>query len=471
VGSLLTAVAALATLALAAAAPAAGPQYFLTTYHDQVIGVRTVTASDVDVDGRAIALTEVDDQTRLSARGVTTRTITRRREYTDADGYGVSLSETRLESGQRVETEIAVDEGAVLFRTVVAGRRQAFRARRDGPVLFDLDGEALARRGMLAVGRSLKEFVVARVELGIAQLEVTVVGRFEDEAGGERFRLSVSNVNGAGEPWEIVCDGAGRTVELRIGPMVMRRVAREQARLPRIAPVLENRIPTEPVVRLDEVRRMRLFVTVAADVRTDVFARSMYVEPWREPDGRFRLTLSEARPDGRLERAELSDRDRARFLSASPLVESDAPAIARTAEDVAGGEDEPLVKALRLTRWVYRTLSKRSTGPATASALEALRAGAGDCTEHAALFTALARAAGIPARQALGLVHDGTGFQFHAWAEVHASDQWVPADPTLGRLGVPGIYILLGREGELIEYHSRANALQGRTQMMLIDTQ
>jgi transglutaminase-like putative cysteine protease len=99
---------------------------------------------------------------------------------------------------------------------------------------------------------------------------------------------------------------------------------------------------------------------------------------------------------------------------------------------------------------------------------------------------ALSRAAGLPARQVLGLVHDGSGFQFHAWAEVFVEDplapvalkdrgragsagRWVPLDPTFGRVGVPGLYIMLGREDGLIDYRSRANSLQGRTSMRIVE--
>lgn len=250
----------------------------------------------------------------------------------------------------------------------------------------------------------------------------------------------------------------------------MRRVSRNKARLPREVAVLENRIPTERVSHLGDIRTMRVFATVPSDVRSDVFMESTYCSSWREPDGRFRLVLREVRPDGRPAGVELSQSERKRFLSPSPMVECNNRDISARAHQIVGERREPLLRALLIARWVYRNLSKRSTGPATASALETLRGRAGDCTEHATLFTALARAADLPARQALGLVHDGEGFQFHAWAEVHDGRTWVPVDPTLGRMGVPGVYILLGREGDLVEYHSRANALQGRTRMMLIDT-
>jgi hypothetical protein len=64
--------------------------------------------------------------------------------------------------------------------------------------------------------------------------------------------------------------------------------------------------------------------------------------------------------------------------------------------------------------------------------LELLDARRGACTEYALLFTTLARAAGIPARQVSGLAYQGDGTQTfvgHAWNEVVLDGQWVPVDP------------------------------------------
>jgi transglutaminase-like putative cysteine protease len=306
-------------------------------------------------------------------------------------------------------------------------------------------------------------------------------------------------VSGAGEPWEVIVDGEGRTVELRIGPMVIRRTAAHEVRLPRMAPVISNRFLTDRIPRLEGVRSMTVEAVVAEDVSEDVFPASIYGSVSRSGGGKLVLSLREVRPDGRIPREELAPDDRERFLAPSNLVECDEPEILllackivrgdcdalkrsirerRRAETgrrglplptIKGGEEEPLRQALLVTRWVRRGLSQTNRGPATASALEALRARSGDCTEHASLTTALLRALGLPARQAMGLVHDGSGFQFHAWAEVYVRDRWVPLDPTLGRVGVPAIYVLLGREGDLIEYHNRANALQGRTSMRIVE--
>jgi cytochrome c-type biogenesis protein CcmH/NrfG len=64
----------------------------------------------------------------------------------------------------------------------------------------------------------------------------------------------------------------------------------------------------------------------------------------------------------------------------------------------------------------------------------------GDCTEHAVLFAALARALGIPTRVAIGLIYVPNGdsnlgrFVYHMWDEIYLSDrdygEWVPIDAT-----------------------------------------
>ncbi len=68
------------------------------------------------------------------------------------------------------------------------------------------------------------------------------------------------------------------------------------------------------------------------------------------------------------------------------------------------------------------------------SALEVLEQRRGDCNEHTVLFTALARAAGLPTRIAIGIVWSDEleGFYYHAWPEVHLGD-WIWMDPTLGQ--------------------------------------
>lgn len=51
------------------------------------------------------------------------------------------------------------------------------------------------------------------------------------------------------------------------------------------------------------------------------------------------------------------------------------------------------------------------------------------------LYTALARAIGIPTRFVSGLVsQDGTSFLYHSWAESLVEGRWVAVDPTFNQV-------------------------------------
>jgi hypothetical protein len=63
--------------------------------------------------------------------------------------------------------------------------------------------------------------------------------------------------------------------------------------------------------------------------------------------------------------------------------------------------------------------------------MDLIKSRKGECSAHALLFTTLARAAGIPAREAWGWMYMGDTYQSfggHAWNEVILDGQWVPVD-------------------------------------------
>lgn len=66
------------------------------------------------------------------------------------------------------------------------------------------------------------------------------------------------------------------------------------------------------------------------------------------------------------------------------------------------------------------------------SAVDVLQSRRGDCNEHATLFAALARAAGIPAKLCLGVVYMDGRFYYHAWNAVYCG-KWIELDPTFGQ--------------------------------------
>lgn len=140
-------------------------------------------------------------------------------------------------------------------------------------------------------------------------------------------------------------------------------------------------------------------------------------------------------------------------LAATPLVQAEDPEIRRTAHQITGGISDPLEAARLLTDWVYERLDKRIT-MSVPSARQVLDDAVGDCNEHTVLFVALARAVGLPARTAVGLVFVDGRFYYHAWPEVWL-DRWVPVDPTLGQFPADASHLRfviggLARQVELV---------------------
>ena len=145
-------------------------------------------------------------------------------------------------------------------------------------------------------------------------------------------------------------------------------------------------------------------------------------------------------------------------LGSTPLIQAADPRIVRAAREIAGDETDPVEVARRLNAWVYRTVEKRIT-PSVPSAVQVLEGRSGDCNEHTVLYVALARALGLPARTAVGLVHVGGRYYYHAWPEVWLGE-WVAVDPTLGQFPADATHLRflvggLARQVELVRLIGR----------------
>lgn len=140
-------------------------------------------------------------------------------------------------------------------------------------------------------------------------------------------------------------------------------------------------------------------------------------------------------------------------LAAEPFLEVMHHEIVALAERIAGGNRDPRVVAQRINQWVYDSLRKAVT-IGIPSALRVLHTRVGDCNEHAQLFVALARAAGIPSRVVAGLAYADGKFYYHAWAEVLLRGR-VAVDPTFGQFPADAAHLRfvsggLGRQADLL---------------------
>jgi transglutaminase-like putative cysteine protease len=126
-----------------------------------------------------------------------------------------------------------------------------------------------------------------------------------------------------------------------------------------------------------------------------------------------------------------------RYLMANKLVPTDglvARLSTQTIEKAAATTD--MEKARAIYEYVTRTVSydKSGTGWGRGDALFACDAKKGNCTDFHALFIAMTRAAGIPARFEIGFplkeeLSAGTVGGYHCWAEFYIKGRgWIPVD-------------------------------------------
>jgi hypothetical protein len=121
------------------------------------------------------------------------------------------------------------------------------------------------------------------------------------------------------------------------------------------------------------------------------------------------------------------------YLGPAEKIESDASEIAAKSKELAAGKKEAREVARQLAAWTADWL--KDTVDDGGSALVSLKERSGNCQTHARLYTALARAAGIPTRFVSGLVYqEGKGFLYHSWTESLLGDAWVSVDPTYNQL-------------------------------------
>lgn len=131
--------------------------------------------------------------------------------------------------------------------------------------------------------------------------------------------------------------------------------------------------------------------------------------------------------------------------SPNNLIQSDDEEVQKLARSVAPDETDPWKLAVALEKFVNQKIEMKNFTQAFSTAAEVARNPEGDCTEHAVLLAALARARGIPARVAIGLVYQpaSQSFAYHMWNELWITDRWVPMDATLGRGGIGAAHLKL----------------------------
>jgi hypothetical protein len=162
-----------------------------------------------------------------------------------------------------------------------------------------------------------------------------------------------------------------------------------------------------------------------------------------------------------------AEQPRESYLKAADKIESDAPEMVAKARELAAGKKDTRETAQALSTWTADWL--KDTVEDGGGALASLKGRSGNCQTHARLYTALARAAGIPTRFVSGMVYqEGKGFLYHSWAESRLGDAWVAVDPTYNQLPADPTHLKFF-EGHTMDDMTPIIAIIGRIRIKVLE--
>ncbi len=159
-----------------------------------------------------------------------------------------------------------------------------------------------------------------------------------------------------------------------------------------------------------------------------------------------------------------------KYLEASVTVQSYHAAVRKTAEQIVAGAGSSSERVERIVEWMNVNIEKAPID--VFSALDVLEKNKAECQGHAYLYTALARASGIPTRIVNGLAYSEqfNGFLYHSWAESLVDGQWQAVDPTFGQTTADATHIKVV-EGETLAELLPIMDLVGKVKIKVLDVE
>ena len=280
-------------------------------------------------------------------------------------------------------------------------------------------------------------------------------------AAGLSYRGSLISVN-PHMTMGVVIGAKGELLSGRAGIMELREVTRAEALRLGTTHDIETQtyFPTTITTITPTTKKLTLSLKGPFPRGVRFFNKNRYAITFGK-EGAFSLTLTlddvstltEAVPPSSL----------APYLKATTNMEVNDPLIRRLVLKGVLGAKTRVARARNLVAFVYKYITK-SLDNDLSSAVSVAKARIGDCTEHALLYTTLARAAGIPARTVggVGIVKTARGhvFGYHAWSQVWLGT-WIDVDPTWGQFPADVSHIMMGDDSD-----SRWIALLGRLKVL-----
>ncbi|GEM_PF-4690714 len=415
-------------------------QWFGRYVGGQKVGWVRVEAH-LDADGRILLREEHLSRSRSQiARMTRESSLTVEARLDDADLSVLDMHIVEQEQGRSTVVDVVWEDYGYTVTTLLDGTSQSRRLLGTGGVCGsnDLLLMRLAAQGKLTPGSEtqFQEFDLG-VPRAIEKSVKTLVA-----APGESYEVEFDVVRATLDGRGVVLHAIVGGEELRAEtPAVAKRMSGDTA-------TMQDDISMDfAFPRFDALDEVVLEAKVRGDTDGDLFQPNEYqkVEVQREgSEGIYRITMLPYRRKHAEERAAReTEGDHAEFLDPTPMAQSDDPRIVAKAKEIIRGIEDPTEQVRGLASWIHTNLRKQYTAVGGLSATETLRAMGGDCSEHATLFNAFARAIGIPVRECSGYVFLSKQGGRHAWSQVWIEGRWMHVDTVVNCVGADPQYILM----------------------------
>jgi transglutaminase-like putative cysteine protease len=142
------------------------------------------------------------------------------------------------------------------------------------------------------------------------------------------------------------------------------------------------------------------------------------------------------------------------YLKSTEYVSCDKPVYKEIANKILQGETDCAKAAAKIADYVHKAIVADPSIGALRTSDDILKDPRGVCRDYTTLYAAIARAAGLPTKQCVGMGYASGTFQYHAWPEVwvgtgaDGKDRWIALEPTWGMPFADACHIKIA-EGEI----------------------
>jgi transglutaminase-like putative cysteine protease len=140
------------------------------------------------------------------------------------------------------------------------------------------------------------------------------------------------------------------------------------------------------------------------------------------------------------------------YLQNTLYVQSDQKRFKELAKEILAGETDSAKAAAKISAYVHKLMRPDPTISGFRAASDLLKEPRGVCRDYTLLYTTIARAAGLPTKQCVGIAYANGIFVGHAWPEVWVGNNtWIALEPTWGVPFADATHIKLA-EGEITDF-------------------